>query len=183
MRTIAALFDTFDGAVSAMRSLGEFGIGGEDVALVCARTAVEPAKPGEAAGSHDDGIGRSLPGIGPVVSSGWLLATPADDLASEILDGVPGGLLGALANAGIPEIDSHVMAEGVRRGATLLAVRAEDDAADRVDMQLRKGGSINLDQRRTDLLAEGWLGFEEDAPEAGTDRKAGRTESTASPLN
>ena len=43
-----------------------------------------------------------------------------------------GGLLGSLTGAGVSEEDAHVYAEGVRRGGTLVTVRAEDADAARV---------------------------------------------------
>ena len=43
-------------------------------------------------------------------------------------------------------------------------VRAEDTRADSVAAILRSAAGVDLDQRRSDYLAEGWQGFDEEAP-------------------
>src|SRR3954469_21387116 len=59
----------------------------------------------------------AIPGVGAVVGVGWLAAL----LGGMAAGGVTGGLLGALTSAGINEKDAQVLAEGVRRGGTLVA--------------------------------------------------------------
>jgi hypothetical protein len=183
MRTITALFDTYDHAASAVRSLRDAGISSADVSLVANNVAGDiqakddmDAEEGAAAGA---GIGAvagggagllaglgtiAIPGIGPVIAGGWLLATAVGALAGAAVGGAAGGLLGALANAGVPEEQAHVYAEGIRRGGTLVSVRAEDSRADAVGAILRNAAGVDLDRRRTDYLAEGWTGFDEEAP-------------------
>jgi hypothetical protein len=78
--------------------------------------------------------------------------------------GAAGGLLGALANAGVPEEEAHVYAEGVRRGGTLVSVRAADDRADSIAAILRHADGVDIDARKANYIAEGWRGFDEDAP-------------------
>jgi hypothetical protein len=56
-----------------------------------------------------------------------------------------------------------VYAEGVRRGGTLVSVRADDDRAETVAAILRNSAGVDIDARRSDYLAEGWTGFDEDA--------------------
>ena len=69
------------------------------------------------------GIGAlAIPGVGPVVAAGWLVAT----LAGAGVGAGAGGLLGALTGAGVGEEESHVYAEGVRRGGSLVSVRVPD---------------------------------------------------------
>jgi hypothetical protein len=111
------------------------------------------------------GLGTlAIPGIGPVIAGGWLLATAVGALAGAAVGGAAGGLLGALANAGVPEEEAHVYAEGVRRGGTLISVRAPDERAETVAAILRSSAGVDIEARRTDYLAEGWRGFDEDAP-------------------
>ncbi len=177
MRTITALFDTYDHAASAVRSLKDAGIAGTDISLVGnALTDEAGAETGAAAGASVGavagggagllaGLGTiAIPGIGPVIAGGWLLATAIGALAGAAVGGAAGGLLGALANAGVPEEEAHVYAEGVRRGGTLVTVRAEDDRADSVAAILRGSAGVDIDARRRDYLAEGWTGFDEAAP-------------------
>lgn len=182
MRTITALFDTYDHAASAVRALKDAGISSADISLVANNVAGDvsrddmDAEEGAAAGAGVGavagggagllaGLGTiAIPGIGPVIAGGWLLATAVGALAGAAMGGATGGLLGALANAGVPEEESHVYAEGVRRGGTLVSVRADDSRADSVSAILNSAAGVDLDQRRSDYLAEGWGGFDEDAP-------------------
>jgi hypothetical protein len=183
MRTITALFDTYDHAASAVRSLRDAGISSADVSVVANNVAgdIPPdvdmaVEEGAAAGAGVGvvagggagllaGLGTiAIPGIGPVIAGGWLLATAVGALAGAAVGSAAGGLMGALANAGVPEEQAHVYAEGVRRGGTLVSVRAEDSRADTVGAILRNAAGVDLDRRRSDYLAEGWTGFDEGAP-------------------
>ena len=71
----------------------------------------------------------AIPGIGPVVAAGWLASTAALAIAG----GATGGLIGALTQSGVGEQEAHAYAEGVRRGETLVTVRAPD--ADRARIE------------------------------------------------
>ena len=183
MRTITALFDSYDHAASAVRSLRDAGISSADISIVANNAGGDiqsaddmDAEQGAAAGAGVGavagggagllaGLGTiALPGIGPVIAGGWLLATAIGALAGAALGGAAGGLLGALANAGVPEGEAHVYAEGLRRGGTLVSVRAEESRADSVGAILGNASGVDLDRRRADYLAEGWRGFDEDAP-------------------
>lgn len=181
MRTISALFDNYDRAAAAVRSLRDAGMDSADISIVANRLAEslagdEPAEQGAAAGAGVGavagggagllaGLGTvAVPGIGPVLAGGWLLATAVGALAGAAVGGAAGGLLGALANAGVPEGEAHVYAEGVRRGGTLVSVRSPDERVETVAAILRDSGGVDIDARRTDYLAEGWRGFDEDAP-------------------
>ena len=175
MRTITALFDTYDHAASAVRSLKDAGISSADISIVANNVAGDiqyeddmDAGVGALAGGGAGllaGLGTiAIPGIGPVIAGGWLLATAVGALAGAAVGGAAGGLLGALANAGVPEETAHIYAEGVRRGGTLVSVRAEETRADSAAAILNNAAGVDLDRRRSDYLAEGWQGFDEEAP-------------------
>ena len=179
MRTITALFDDYDHAASAVRALRDIGVDSADISIVANNTAGEITAPheettegatagagvGAVAGGGAGllaGLGTlAVPGIGPVVAGGWLLATAVGALAGAAVGGAAGGLLGALANAGVPEADAHVYAEGVRRGGALVSVRAADERADAIAALLGQAPGVDIDARRADFLAEGWGGFDE----------------------
>jgi uncharacterized protein (TIGR02271 family) len=76
----------------------------------------------------------AIPGIGPVVAAGWLASTAAVALAG----GATGGLIGALTQSGIGEDEAHAYAEGVRRGGTLVTVRAPDADRTRVEAIMKR---------------------------------------------
>lgn len=181
MRTVTALFDTYDHAASAVRAVKDAGIPSADISLIANNIAGDvaydetPAEDGAAAGAGVGtvvgggagllaGLGAlAIPGIGPVVAGGWLLAAAVGALAGAAVGGATGGLLGALANAGVPEEEAHVYAEGVRRGGTLVSVRADDTRVETVTAILQHSAGVDIDARRADYLAEGWNGFDEDA--------------------
>jgi len=181
MRTITALFDTYDHAASAVRAIRDAGIPSADISMIANNVAGEldadsHAEEGAAAGAGVGavagggagllaGLGAvAIPGIGPVIAGGWLLATAVGALAGAAVGGAAGGLLGALANAGVPEEEAHVYAEGVRRGGTLVSVRADDTRADSVAAILSHAEGVDIDARKADYIAEGWRGFDEEAP-------------------
>ena len=181
MRTITALFDTYDHAASAVRAIRDAGIPSADISMIANNVAGEldadvDAGEGAAAGAGVGavagggagllaGLGAvAIPGIGPVIAGGWLLVTAVGALAGAAVGGAAGGLLGALANAGVPEEEAHVYAEGVRRGGTLVSVRADDSRADSIAAILSHAEGVDIDARKADYIAEGWRGFDEEAP-------------------
>ena len=107
------------------------------------------------------GLGMlAIPGVGPVVAAGWLIATAV----GAGVGAASGGLLGSLVGAGVSETDAHVYAEGVRRGGTLVTVRAEDNQIAMIESVLDKHGPVDTHTRGEEYRAEGWNRFDETAP-------------------
>ena len=97
----------------------------------------------------------AIPGVGPVVAAGWLVAT----LTGAGIGAAAGGLAGALAGAGVNHTDAHTYGEGVRRGGTLVTVRVEDAQAARASRAagiLEQHGPVDIDQKAESWRAEGW---------------------------
>lgn len=67
-----------------------------------------------------------LPGIGAVVAAGWLTSA----LTGAVAGGAAGGVVGALIEAGVGEDDAARFADGIKRGGTLVTVRAMDQDRD-----------------------------------------------------
>ncbi len=89
--------------------------------------------------------GLFIPGLGPVLGMGPMLATI---LGGAGIGAVAGGLSGALVNEGVPETDAANYAEGVRRGGTLVTVVADDEAAaDRAADLLDQAGAYDVNER------------------------------------
>ncbi len=105
------------------------------------------------------GIGAlAIPGVGPVIAAGWLVAT----LTGAGVGAAAGGLLGSLTGAGVPESDAHVYAEGVRRGGTIVTVRADDARATEVEAIMSRHGPVDIQQRAASYRAGGdWSQFDE----------------------
>ena len=109
------------------------------------------------------GIGAlAIPGVGPIVAAGWLVAT----LTGAGVGAAGGGLLGSLVGAGVPEEHAHVYAEGVRRGGTLVSVRADDSMADTIENVLngRATSAVDVAERGASYGETGWTGFSDTAP-------------------
>jgi hypothetical protein len=186
MKTVIGLFDDFEGARRAVAALLERGHARADISLIAhdtARTADvaqedyqsdapiadaagDKAGTGAAIGAGVGGLvgflagagALVLPGIGPVLAVGPLLA----GLAGAGVGAGIGGLVGTLAQAGVPQHDAEFYAEAVRRGGTLVVVRANDGEFREVAGVLEGYGAIDVDERRSQLVASGYAGFRED---------------------
>jgi hypothetical protein len=101
----------------------------------------------------------AIPGIGPVVAAGWLVATAAGAVAGA----VPGGLIGALSQAGVSDQDAQVYAEGVRRGGTLVTARIPDADRARAEAVLDRS-AVNIRDRGAAYRQSGWTQFDTNAP-------------------
>lgn len=187
-RTLTALFDSYEAAAGAVDALEAAGIAHDDISIVASHSEDRPVAtpPGSsrpageteanAAGEVDAaaagtgaavggvigggagliaGLGlMAVPGIGPVVAAGWLVAT----LTGAGVGAAAGGLIGGLTGAGLDEGEAAAYAEGVRRGGTLVTVRAEGSRAEQALSILDQAGSIDLDERAGGWRAQGWTG-------------------------
>ncbi|MCE4226097.1 hypothetical protein HCU64_20300 [Methylobacterium sp. C25] len=181
-RAITALFDDYEEAAKAVDRIEAAGVPHGDISIVASNESERHRGrlPPATASSHRDGdaaegagagatVGTvlgggagllaglgmlAIPGVGPVVAAGWLVAA----VTGAGVGAAAGGLLGALTGAGLSQSDAETYAEGVRRGGTLVTVRADDERADRVTSLLQKSGSIDLDQRAAGWRAQGWTG-------------------------
>ncbi|WP_146101522.1 general stress protein [Rhodopila globiformis] len=103
------------------------------------------------------GIGAlAIPGVGPVVAAGWLVAT----LTGAGIGAAGGGLLGALTGAGLSRDEANVYAEGVRGGGSLVTVRANDAMAGQIEDIMARHSPVDWQQRRAAYGPE-WTGFDE----------------------
>ena len=96
----------------------------------------------------------ALPGIGAVVSVGWL--------AAMAIGGMTGGPLGALTNASISEDDAQVFVEGVRRGGTLVAARVSPVDLPRIEPIMNRS-AVKLQERCELYRRSGWQAFDPNA--------------------
>jgi hypothetical protein len=88
------------------------------------------------------GIGAlAIPGIGPLVAAGPIVAALAGIGAGT----ATGGLIGALAGAGIPEVEAKRYEGRIRRGAILVSVHCDDSEwADRAKEILETTGAQDV---------------------------------------
>ncbi|MCJ2066958.1 hypothetical protein MKK63_30350 [Methylobacterium sp. J-088] len=179
-RALTALFDEYEAAARAVDQLEAAGFAHGDISIISNRTDPEGAalppidqahEPDEAVDSAGTGatVGTvlgggagllaglgllAIPGLGPVVAAGWLVAT----VTAAGVGAAAGGLIGGLTGAGLSEGEAETYAEGVRRGGTLVTVRADETRADRALSILAQAGSIDLDERAEGWRAQGWTG-------------------------
>ncbi len=116
----------------------------------------------------------AIPGIGPVVAAGWLVATA---LGAGFGAG-SGGIIGSLVGAGMSDSDAHVCAESIRRGGTLVTVRTEESLSAMVQAALSKHAGVDLRTRSDEFRRrDGWSRFDESAPAyaAGSSASIGST--------
>jgi hypothetical protein len=198
-QTITALFDRYEDASIAVGKLEAGGVPHADISLVSnnegdrhssllkgnkhhvSDDTRETAKDGTGAGATLGtvvggaagllaGLGLiAIPGVGPVVAAGWLVAT----LTGAGIGAAAGGLAGGLTGAGVSERDAHAYGEGVRRGGTLVTVRADEARGPMVMDILEQHGSVDLDQKANAWRAEGWT--PPVATDAGVTSSAGLT--------
>ena len=91
----------------------------------------------------------------------WWLAALA---VGAVAGAATGGLVGALIGSGISDDDAHVYSESVRRGGTLVSVRAEDGEAAHIQAVLDRYKPIDPVQRGADYRKSGWKTFDPKAP-------------------
>lgn len=101
-----------------------------------------------------------IPGIGPALAAGPIIAGLVGAGAGAVL----GGVAGALVGSGLPKERAEEYAEGVRRGGTLLLVHTEKgEPADLAYRLMNSHDPVDIDARARDWRETGWSGFDPDA--------------------
>lgn len=182
--TITRMYDTYQHAIDATNGLKNRGFTDDQISLVAhadnrdvdADDAASAAGEGAGVGA---GVGGALgagaglltglglmaiPGVGPVVAAGWLVATAAGAVAGALAGGAAGGIVGSLMDSGVPEADAHVYAESIRRGGSLVTVRAPDDLAPEAIRILDSFGPVDPAVRGAEYRRDGWERFDETTP-------------------
>jgi hypothetical protein len=163
MRTVSALFDTYDEVAAAVDDLSDMGVRSSDIAVVSqGPSPLAKIMEGASLGAAIGGVGGLLagfgmfilPGLEPVLGIDWLIPL----LIGAAGGGLAGGVIGSLTRAGIGKGDALVPV-GVPRGGTLLIARVHDDEAGEARAILLKCGAIDTNSKRSEYAADGWDGF------------------------
>lgn len=146
------------------RPLGDANRDGEnDVAEGAGKGATTGGLVGGGAGLLA-GLGMlAIPGLGPVVAAGWLASTAVGALVGAAAGGATGGLLGALKEAGHSDEEANVYSEGVRRGGTLVSVKADEDRAAEIEQVLNGRRGVDALTRGEAYRQVGWSRFDPEA--------------------
>lgn len=187
IKTVVGLFDSLEEAQFAVRELQQDGFGKNDINLIAQATSVEyghyfdsagryasPEAPplAETDASTGAGVGASLgalaglliglsmfalPGVGPIMVAGPL----ASALLGATAGGITGGLVTGLTDAGVPEEHAGVYTEGVRRGGTLVLVKALSQKVMRATDILNRHNPVDVQERTQRWKSDGWQAREE----------------------
>jgi hypothetical protein len=100
----------------------------------------------------------AIPGLGPVVAAGWLAATAVGAAAGA----ATGEIVGIFTGAGMSESDAEFLAEGLRRGGTVVSVRSPETKAATIEGIMAQS-AVDPQQRRTAWQGQGWKAFDRNA--------------------
>ncbi|HEX6386437.1 MAG TPA: hypothetical protein VF177_17335 [Anaerolineae bacterium] len=182
MKTVIGLFDNLSDAHEVVEDLMDAGFTRDDISLVARDRGAEYATyldedadeevaeataTGAIAGGAIGGIAGllvglgalAIPGVGPVVAAGPIVAA----LTGAGIGAATGGIFGALVGWGIPEAEAGVYAEGVRRGGTLVIVRAPDDRVERAVDIMEDHDPVDVETRASSWRQAGWTGYDPEA--------------------
>ena len=196
MKTIVGLYDDIATARRVVEDLAAAGFERGDISLVAnnqmtgttpatggnGEAVAEGAAGGALVGGALGGLGGlllglgalAIPGIGPVVAAGPIVA----GLTGAGIGAAVGGLAGALVNWGVPEEEAEFYAEGVRRGGTLVAVKSEDSRVNEVLRIMNQYGPVDVRERSSLWRSEGWGGSDTTAAVDTTRARAASTTPT-----
>lgn len=185
--TITRSYDTYAHAKQAVHDLKEAGFKDADISLVAHKEAdgigdgiATGAGVGAAAGGTAGlltGLGlMAIPGVGPVVAAGWLAATAVGAVAGAVAGGATGGIIDALTNSGVSREEAEVYAENVRRGGSVVSVRADDARIQTATAILDRHKPVDVAARRGAYQSSGWTGYTAEAkPYTRAEIEADRT--------
>ncbi len=174
-RTITRLFDSQTDARAAVTALEAAGFPHADISIIARDTTTgttttttdgEATETGAGTGATIGtvlgggagllaGIGAlAIPGVGPVVAAGWLVAA----LTGAGVGAAAGGLVGSLTGAGVDAADAEVYSEGVNRGGSLVTLRTDDTRASEAEMILDRHNAADRSTLETNYRSTGWTG-------------------------
>ncbi len=123
--------------------------GKHDIGHVKATKAPEGATTGAAAGGVTGGVigllagigALAIPGVGPLIAAGPIVAA----LSGAAVGGTAGGIVGGLIGLGIPEIEAKRYEQKLKAGNFLIAVHARtDEEEDRAEEIFKGAGAQDI---------------------------------------
>jgi len=186
MQTLVALYHDFDDAQHAVDALVRGGVDRTKISLVANNTTGEysdyvsntdydtedavNAEQGAAFGAASGGIigalaglgALAIPGIGPVIAAGPLIAALTGGAVGALAGAPTGGLVaGLIKTHHMDAEDAELYAEGVRRGDALLTVQVEDADVSRTRDMLNQYNPTDVHGEASNWRSEGWSKFDE----------------------
>lgn len=161
-KTVVGLFDTMQQANRAADQLRGEGITGDQIGIIAGNESnrygdYATTDPGAKDVGHRAGTGAAIggglglvaglvalaiPGFGPIIAAGPIVA----GLTGAVAGAATGGLIGGLTAAGVSESDAKLFENRLRQGGVLLTVRTDDARADRAADILDANGARDVDE-------------------------------------
>jgi hypothetical protein len=178
-KTVIAVYDDFDKAYHIVDTLEKSGFARTDISVIANDAdgsyaehlrrgelinddvnAAEGAGFGALVGALTGlvvGIGAlAVPGLGPVIAAGPIVAALAGTTVGAAAGAATGGVVAALVDLGVNEEDAGLYAEGIRRGGTMVAVKTRDDTADMAAGIMRRRQPVDVDASAERWREQGW---------------------------
>jgi hypothetical protein len=189
MQTLVALYHSFEKAHRAVEELVRNGVSRDRISVVASDASGHYAKEygtradastndavtagqGAAFGAASGGVigilaglgALALPGIGPVVAAGPLVAALTGGVLGVAAGAPTGGVVAALVHTNkITQEEAELYAEGVRRGDTLLSVEADDTMTVKVREILDRYDPLDIRTQAAEYRSKGWQAFDPNA--------------------
>jgi len=189
MKTVVGTYDNVQTAYAVANDLITAGYSRNDISVIAndAKNEYAPYTQANTVDSSDDvakgaGIGAAIgglggllvglgalaiPGVGPVIAAGPLLAA----LTGAGVGAVTGGIVGALVDMGIPDEDAHMYSEGLRRGHVLVIAQVPDANANKVTSVMERPGLVDIHRQADSWRASGWNSFDQERDTAVAGRR------------
>jgi uncharacterized protein (TIGR02271 family) len=185
-KTIVGLYDELSEARAVVQELVDAGFDRNRISLVANANAREyeryfdqegryradidegtEAAEGAGIGAAVGGLGGvlmglgllAIPGVGPALAAGPILA----GLVGAGAGAVVGGLVGALVQSGVPEEVAGHYAEGVRRGGSLISLITDESRVSEAEMIMNRHNPVDLEERVSDWRDAGFAAHDTEA--------------------
>jgi hypothetical protein len=194
MKTVVGLYEDIGDAQATINDLVRSGFDRADISLVASNRWTDEDFPaagvevdqvgtdvatGMATGGVIGGLGGvllglgalAIPGIGPIIAAGPLVA----GLAGAGVGAAVGGLVGALVSWGVPQEEADLYAESVRRGGILVGLKVDESRVEKAVGIMNRYNPIDVERRSEYWRETGWTGYDANSPawapeEIDTDR-------------
>jgi hypothetical protein len=156
-QTFAALYENFDIAQDAVQTLIDMGFQPGTISVIGANEddtgdmkAAEGVTFGMVVGALVGAGAIVIPGIGPVIAVGPIVAALIGGGVGAVAGAVTGGLVASLVKTGIDEQTAGKYAEAIRRGYTLVVVQTTEKMAQHAESTLRRYRPIDIDLKASE---------------------------------
>jgi len=181
-KTVIGTYSSVETAVAVVNDLVKAGFQRNDISLIADdpdnkyaavvdQNTADNTAAGAGIGAAIGGLGGlllglgalAIPGIGPVIAAGPIVAA----LAGAGVGAVTGGIIGALVDMGIPEESAHAYAESVRRGNVLVTALVPDNRANEATRIMQRPGLLDIEREAESWRSSGWKGFDANSATVG----------------